>query len=369
MKTTVIKVKSKSGNYSIIIGENILNILPKKIKESCPKTKKIGLVIDKNVPKKFKFLIKKYLKSYEIFFFEYKVNESLKTFSNVNALVESCIKKKFNRNDILIALGGGIVGDFCAFSASILKRGINFINIPTTLLAQADSSIGGKTGVNSTSGKNLIGTFYQPRFVLSDVSILQSLPKREMICGYAEILKHSLILKNNLFKWIQLNSKNLIENKNLDLIHSAIKQSCKVKLFYVNKDVNESNTRMILNFGHTFAHGIEAQKKFFSKINHGEAVLMGMMIATKLSYKKKICSKKTLDKLIKVYKDNNLNYSVGKFFKPNEYNNIINFMSNDKKNNDKKINLILLKKIGKTTQPGKYKISLESLKKVFKKII
>ena len=185
----------------------------------------------------------------------------------------------------------------------------------------------------------------------------------------AEILKHSLILKNNLFKWIQLNSKNLIENKNLDLIHSAIKQSCKVKLFYVNKDVNESNTRMILNFGHTFAHGIEAQKKFFSKINHGEAVLMGMMIATKLSYKKKICSKKTLDKLIKVYKDNNLNYSVGKFFKPNEYNNIINFMSNDKKNNDKKINLILLKKIGKTTQPGKYKISLESLKKVFKKII
>ena len=369
MKITNIKVKSENSNYEIIIGNNILNVLPKKIKKTCPNAKKIGLIIDSNVPRKFKFLIKSLLKNYQIFFFTYKVSENLKSFSNANKLVEKCIKKNFNRSDVLIALGGGILGDFCAFSASILKRGINFINIPSTLLSQVDSSIGGKTGVNSAYGKNLIGTFYQPKLVVSDISLLSSLPRREMICGYAEILKHSLISKNNLFKWLKSNTKNIIDDKNTKLLHLAIKQSCKIKLFYVNRDVKESGTRMTLNFGHTFAHAIEAQNKFSSKINHGEAVLIGMMLATKLSFLKKICTSKTLNELILIYKNNNFNYSINKFFKPKEYNKIVDYMLSDKKNNDKNINLILLKKIGKTTIPGECKVSLSYLKTIFKKII
>ena len=257
--------------------------------------------------------------------------KNLNLLKEVNKLVEKCLSKNFNRNDVLICLGGGILGDFSSFAASIIKRGINFINIPSTLLAQVDSSIGGKTGVNSVLGKNLIGTFYQPKLVMSDVSLLRSLPQREIVCGYAEILKHSIILEKNFFNWLKKNSKQILIHKNLKLIQNAIVKSCKVKLFYVNKDTNEKNIRMTLNFGHTFAHAIEVQNKYSKRINHGEAVLMGMMMATKLSYQRKICSIKTLNDIKKVFNENNFKYKISNFFKKNEHQKLINHMVNDKK--------------------------------------
>ena len=369
MSISKIKVKNININYPIFIGNNILNKLPKKIRVISPKTQKIALVVDKNVPKKFKNKIKNSLKKYSVYVFEYRVNEKLKSFKEVNKLVEKCLSRNFNRNDALICLGGGILGDFSGFAASIIKRGINFINLPSTLLAQVDSSIGGKTGVNSITGKNLIGTFYQPKLVVSDVSLLKSLPRREIICGYAEILKHSIILKSNFFNWIRNYSTQIIANKNLKLTQNAIIKSCKVKLFYVKKDTNEKNLRMILNFGHTFAHAIEVQNKYSKRINHGEAVLIGMMMATKLSYHKKLCSVQTLNKIEKVYIKNNFKYKIKNYFRKNEYKKLIQHMINDKKNNDSKINFILLKKIGKTTQPNKYKMSIKELNKIFHKII
>tara|TARA_B100000780_G_C21086887_1_gene437919 strand:- start:204 stop:1313 length:1110 start_codon:yes stop_codon:yes gene_type:complete len=369
MKTTKLKVKNLNSNYSIIIGRNILNQISNQIKILCPGAKKVALIIDKNVPNKFKTNIKNYLKKYKIYTYQYTVNEKFKSFINVNKLVEKCLANNFNRNDVLISLGGGILGDYSAFAASIIKRGINFINIPTTLLAQVDSSVGGKTGVNSTCGKNLIGTFYQPKLVISDVELLKSLPQRELTCGYAEILKHSLILKNNFFNWLKNNSKQLLINRNLDLLKIAIIESCKIKIYFVNKDVYEKNIRMKLNFGHTFAHAIESQNNYSKRINHGEAVIMGMMMAAKLSYIKKVCSLNTLNQLKHIYKSNNLKYDIKKFFKKNEYNKIAQYMSVDKKNNDQKINLILLKKIGQTTQPNMYKMSNFNLKKIFNKII
>ena len=369
MKTTKLKVKNLSSNYPIIIGRNILHQIPGHIKSLCPGTKKIALIIDKNVPNKFKIKLKKYLKKYIVYTFEYSVNEKFKSFTNVNKLVEKCLAKKFNRNDLLISLGGGILGDYSAFAASIIKRGVNFINIPTTLLAQVDSSIGGKTGVNTALGKNLIGTFYQHKMVISDVEILKSLPKRELVCGYAEILKHSFILKNSFFNWLKSNSKQLLISRNLNFLKIAIVESCKIKLYFVNKDVYEKNFRMILNFGHTFAHAIEAQNNYSKRINHGEAVIMGMMMAAKLSYVKKLCSIKTINQVNDIYKFNNLKHDIKKYFKKNEYNKIIDYMSADKKNNDGMINLILLKKIGQTTKPNMYKISSIELKKVFRKII
>ena len=160
MKTTKLKIRNLNSNYTIVVGKNILNQIPKQIKTLCPGVQKIALVTDKNVPKKFKIKLKHYLKKYNVFTFEYNVNEKFKSFVNVNKLVEKCLANNFNRNDVLISLGGGILGDYSAFAASIIKRGINFINIPTTLLAQVDSSIGGKTGVNSSKGKNLIGVMY-----------------------------------------------------------------------------------------------------------------------------------------------------------------------------------------------------------------
>ncbi|MFL2883463.1 MAG: 3-dehydroquinate synthase [Pelagibacteraceae bacterium] len=368
MQIKKIRIKNLTSDYSILIGNNILNTIPKKINKLCPQAKKIAIVLDKKVPSKFKKKLKKILEKYEVYTFEFVTSEKLKSFTNVNRLAEKLLSKNFNRSDILIAVGGGILGDFSAFVASIVKRGINFINIPTTLLSQVDSSIGGKTGVNSSFGKNLIGTFYEPKLVISDVSFLKSLPKREIVCGYAEILKHSLIVKNNFFRWLKINSKAMLEKRNQNILTSAIYKSCKVKVFFVNKDFREKGLRMTLNFGHTFAHAIEAKNKFSKKINHGEAVLIGMMLATKLSYIKRICTKKTLEDLKDIYIKNNINYDWNKFFTKRDKNKIVDFMNNDKKNNDKKINLILLKNIGKTTKPGEYKFTNQQLKNTLIKI-
>ena len=261
MKMTKLKVKNLNSNYSILVGRNILNTTSYQIKTLCPSAKKVALIIDKNVPKKFKNKLKKNLNKYKVHVFEYSVDEKFKSFVSVNNLVEKCLANNFNRNDVLISLGGGILGDYSAFAASIIKRGINFINIPTTLLAQVDSSIGGKTGVNSKLGKNLIGSFYQPKLVISDIELLKSLPQRELVCGYAEILKHSLIFKKNFFNWLKKNSNELLKSRNLNLLKKAVIESCKIKLHFVNKDVFEKNIRMMLNFGHTFAHAIEVQNK------------------------------------------------------------------------------------------------------------
>ena len=161
----------------------------------------------------------------------------------------------------------------------------------------------------------------------------------------------------------------MLKKRNLNLLQKAVIESCKIKLHFVNKDIFEKNIRMILNFGHTFAHAIEAQNKYSKRINHGEAVIMGMMMATKVSYLKKICSLNTLNELKNIYDANQLKYDIKKFFKKNEYKQIATYMTADKKNNDKKINLILLKKIGQTTMPNTCKISKNELKKLFDKII
>ncbi len=366
---SIIKVKNNSTSYPILIGQGVIKHLKKKISLICPETKKIALVFDKKIPKKLKNKVRAQVKSYEYYTYEYSVSERLKSFNKVNALNESLIKKKFNRNDLIIAVGGGVIGDFAGFAASILKRGINFINLPTTLLAQVDSSIGGKTGINSKKGKNLIGTFHQPRLVISETEFLKSLPRREIICGFAEILKHFFISDKKFFNWIKKNTKKLIEDRNSSIIKYAILKSCKIKISFVVKDEKEKRDRAILNFGHTFAHGIESASNFSKKINHGEAVLIGMFLATKLSRQKKICSISTLEQIKEYYQENNLPSSLKEFNIKISLNNIVEQMKSDKKNEDSKISLILLKYIGKTTKPGIIKMSPKQMIFQIRKII
>ncbi len=362
MKAQEIKVKSLDKKYSILIGKNILNVLPSRIKSLCPRTKKIALVFDNGVPAKYKRMISSKLKKYELINFNFKSGEKAKSLRSVDFFLNKLLLKNFNRTDLIIGIGGGIVGDLIGFVASIFKRGINFISIPTTLLSQVDAAIGGKTGVNSVYGKNLIGSFSQPKLVISDISFLTSLKKKEMVCGYAEILKHAVINDKKFFSWLKLNSKYIFKQNSKRLVY-AIKKSCKIKLNFINKDVNEKNLRMILNFGHTFAHAIEVKNNYSKNITHGEAVLAGMVLATKLSVVKKVCSKKTLDDLVNIYSKNKLNYTFTKYKKIEEINKLIPYLKNDKKNNDEKINFILLNQIGKTTQPNKFKISINELKK------
>ena len=368
MRISEAKFKNNNASYSILIGSGAISHLKKKIGLVCPGAKKIALIVDKKIPNRLKNKIKRQIKNYEVYIYQYSVNEKLKSFNKVNWLNENLLKKNFNRNDVIIAVGGGVIGDFAGFVASILKRGINFINLPSTLLSQVDASIGGKTGINSKKGKNLIGTFYQPKLVISEIEFLKSLPKREMICGFAEILKHAFICDKKFFSWIEKNTKRIIENRDSATIKSAIFKSCKIKISFVTRDEKEKGDRAILNFGHTFAHGIEAASNFSKRINHGEAVLIGMFLATKLSKQKKICSSSTLNTIVNFYKKNNLPNNLKKYSLNRSLDRIVEHMKSDKKNKDSRISLILLKHIGKTTKPDTIKMSPEQVKIALKKI-
>jgi 3-dehydroquinate synthase len=365
MKSSQLLIKTSSRQYPILIGNEILNKVTKLIKLRLPNVKKVAVIFDKKLPKKILSKLILSLKNYEIQTFKLNSKDKIKNIKVATNLIEKIIKNNFNRSDCIVSLGGGVVGDLSAFVSSVTKRGINFINIPSTLLAQVDASVGGKTGINSRQGKNLIGTFYQPEFIIADISLLDSLPYREMICGYGEILKHALILDKKFFFWLDKNGDKIIK-KNKNSLKYAIIKSCKIKSKIVNADEKEKNIRMILNFGHTFGHAFEATKKFSNKLNHGEAVLLGMMIACEFSYEKKLLKYNDLVAIKKHYSNLKLPCNIKDFFKKKDVNKITNFMIKDKKNFSRKINLILIKKIGKTFKPGKTLISIPEIRRFLK---
>ena len=354
MKPVKLKINTKTQQYPIVIGVNLVSNISKILKKNSIKFKKCLLVIDKNVPKKFISQINKSLSSKEIYIQFFEASEINKNQTNVNNILDILLSKNFTRDDCLISLGGGITGDVCGFASSIFKRGLKFINIPTTLLSQVDSSIGGKTGVNSKYGKNLIGSFYQPNLVIADTNFLRSLPKREIICGYGEILKHSLIANKKFYNFLYRNNKNIF-NLSSPFIEKAIYESCRIKKSVVEKDEKESGLRKILNFGHTFAHAFEASLGYSKKLNHGEAVILGMKTALSFSLKKNILNKNDYNSIQNHISNLNLSLSINKFFKAKDINRIVSFMLKDKKNKSSKINLVLLRKIGSTIIDKEYK--------------
>ena len=305
---------------------------------------KILIVVDKNIPIKFRKKLISNLKTDLKKIHVFNPSEKNKSQKTVEIIQNILFKNRFNRDDCLIAFGGGITGDVAAYSASTYKRGIKFVNIPTTLLAQVDSSVGGKTGINNSYGKNLIGSFYQPNLVLADTLFLKTLPKREITCGYAEILKHSLISDKKLFLYLDKNVQNILKLKS-PFIEKAIFKSCKIKRDIVQKDEKENNLRKILNFGHTFAHAYEASMTYSKKLNHGEAVILGIYSSLKFSLENKLINLSEFNLIIGHLSKAKLSYNVSKYFSKIDTKRIISYMQNDKKNNSKKINLILLKKI------------------------
>ncbi len=345
MKPIKLIVKTKSQTYPIIIGSNLFQNLSKYLKDISLNSKKYLLVIDKKVPTKFIFKINKSLKSKKTLKYFFNASEKNKNLNNVNKILKILINKNFSRQDCLISIGGGITGDVVGFAASLYKRGIKFINIPTTLLSQVDSSVGGKTGVNTEQGKNLIGSFYQPEIVISDSEFLKTLPRREIICGYGEILKHAIIMNKIFFKYLNRNVENILMLKS-PFIEKAVLESCKIKRFIVEKDEKEKELRKILNFGHTFAHAYEATLGYSKKLNHGEAVIMGMNTSLKFSLKNKLIKKKEYDRIVSHINKSKLPSNIKDYFSSKNLDKILSFMVKDKKNISNKINLILLKKIG-----------------------
>ena len=215
--------------------------------------------------------------------------EGAKSFEGLADLSERLLALELERSDVVIAFGGGVVGDLTGFAAAIYKRGIDFIQIPTTLLAQVDSSVGGKTAIDTPRGKNLIGAFHQPRLVLADLDVLATLPQREMICGYAEVIKYGLLGDRGFFDWLEVNVAAVLAREPAALAH-AVRRCVEMKAQIVGADEREAAGRALLNLGHTFGHAVEAQTGFGDALKHGEAVGLGCAMAFRFSAAQGQCS-------------------------------------------------------------------------------
>jgi 3-dehydroquinate synthase len=271
--------------------------------------------------------------------------EKSKSFKSLESLAEKIIKKGINRNDIIYAFGGGVVGDLTGFLSSIILRGVKFIQIPTTLLSQVDSSVGGKTAINSKLGKNLIGTFFQPSAVFIDPNTLSTLPRKDLLAGYAEVVKYSLINDRVFFNWLNKNTKDnlsLVPKNILKIISTCVKKKAEI----VKLDEKEKKTRMLLNLGHTFAHALENELNY--KIRHGEAVSLGLLMAMKLSYNLGYAKKNDFNLLESHLKSSKLPIKLKDLSNKKKWlsKNILEKMQTDKKAYKGNIRFILCKGIG-----------------------
>ena len=343
----IIKFKTKKNFYNIIIEHSSII---KFIKSEQKNYKKIFIIIDNKLVN----LTKKLEKNKDINLIKINGGEKIKSINYYSNICLKLLQSKIDRSSCIIAIGGGTIGDLSGFVAGTILRGVNLILIPSTLLSQVDSSIGGKNGINTKLGKNLLGTFFQPKKVLIDISLLKSLSRKEIKSGYAEILKHSLINNSNFYFWLNKNYKNVI-NLNPKFISKAIIESINIKSSFVLNDEKENlindKSRAILNFGHTFGHALETMNNFKTNLTHGEAISIGMALATKISCKMNFIKKSEYENLLNHLKNVGLpSYDIRIKDKM-----LYQIMLSDKKNTDNNLNLILLKKIGE----GHYKRGLK----------
>ena len=276
-------------SYNIIVGQNLIDQAGSLI-SPLMQGRKVVIVTDTNVAPLYLGKLEASLSGAAI---KHSVvtlaaGEKTKSFEQLQALCDSLSKTGIDRQTILIALGGGVIGDLSGFCAAITMRGIQYVQIPTTLLSQVDSSVGGKTGINTSYGKNLVGAFHQPRLVLADLDCLDSLPRRQLLAGYAEIVKYGLIKDAEFFTWLEENASSLLNGDKALQAHAVLK-SCASKADIVAQDECETGGRALLNLGHTFAHALEAAIGYDDSLLHGEAVSIGMVMAFDLSHRLGLC--------------------------------------------------------------------------------
>jgi 3-dehydroquinate synthase len=279
MKTLTIQLKERS--YPIYIGKGLLSQI--QLIESHLKQKHVAIVTNTTVAPLYLDRLINFLHQHKIKVFSIILpdGETYKNQDSLNLIYDALLKEKCERNTTLIALGGGVIGDITGYAAATYLRGIPFIQIPTTLLSQVDSSVGGKTGINHSLGKNMIGAFYQPQCVIADIESLKTLPQREFSAGMAEVIKYGLIRDYDFFEWLEKNIDGLMQ-QDASLLMEAIERSCQNKADVVEMDEREAGVRATLNLGHTFGHAIENAMGYGAWL-HGEAVAMGIMMAAHLS--------------------------------------------------------------------------------------
>jgi len=279
--------------------------------------------------------------------------EQFKTLATIEKIIDTLLRQRHDRQTTLIALGGGVVGDITGFAASIYQRGVNYIQIPTTLLSQVDSSVGGKTGVNHPLGKNMIGAFYQPECVIADTGTLDTLPPRELSAGLAEVIKYGLIHDPDFFDWLEQNIELLLAS-DYQALCQAILVSCTIKADIVAIDERESGIRAILNLGHTFGHAIETTMGYGNWL-HGEAVAAGMVMAVDLSLRHQWIDETVKQRTISLLEKTALPVKPPPEMTLDQY---MNAMAIDKKTLNGTIKLVLLKKLGEAFVSAEYEPEL-----------
>jgi 3-dehydroquinate synthase len=348
-----VRVELGERSYDILIGRGLIAAAGTHIPPLLAK-KHVVIITDANVAKLHLEALEHALShaGVKVDSIIMPAGEATKSFAEVERLTGLLLDMKIERGTTLIALGGGVIGDLTGFVAAITLRGIDFIQVPTTLLAQVDSSVGGKTGINTPHGKNLVGAFYQPRLVLADTATLDTLPRRELLAGYAEVAKYGLIDEPDFFTWLEANGVDVIEGDEAARRH-AIAVSCRAKARIVGADERESGARALLNLGHTFGHALEAECGFSNELLHGEGVAIGMLMAFDLSVTLGLCPAEDAARVQRHLASVGLPTAPaavqGRFWSAER---LVEHMGRDKKVKDGRIGFVLARGIGKSFHPA-----------------
>ena len=342
MKKLMVELGDRS--YPIYIGSGLLN--RSELYTQHIKAKQVVIVTNETIAPLYLDTVLKNLPDFVVETVILPDGEQFKTIEHLTRIFDKLLVSKFSRNATLIALGGGVIGDMGGFAAACYQRGIAFLQIPTTLLAQVDSSVGGKTGVNHPLGKNMIGAFYQPQCVIADAEVLDTLDDRQLSAGLAEVIKYGLIRDAEFFEWLENNITALL-TRDKEALSFAIERSCLNKAEIVAEDETETGVRAMLNLGHTFGHAIETGTGYGTYL-HGEAVAIGTCLAADLSRRKGWLNAADVERIVELFKKCNL-----PTYPPEQIDSdrFLELMAVDKKNMDGQIRLILLSKIGTATLP------------------
>ncbi len=330
-------------SYDIVFTDSFNALSDEAEKIKAPK--KLLIVTDTNVKPLYAESVKKELEKTgaEVEVYAIPAGEENKNMGEILKICSACIENKLDRKSMIVALGGGVVGDMAGFAAAIYMRGIDFIQIPTTLLSQSDSSVGGKTGVDFADSKNILGAFHQPRLVYINVNTLKTLPEEQFVSGMGEVIKHGIIRDSEFFEYVKNNSEK-IKTLDTETFIKMSKTNCGIKADVVMQDEKENGLRAILNFGHTIGHAVESAFDF--KLTHGECVGLGMLSVANIASERELISRETLKLISEVLAE----YGFRTKIKLPQYESIIGFMQKDKKKQSGKLKFVLPVKIGEVVQ-------------------
>ncbi|HVI50958.1 MAG TPA: 3-dehydroquinate synthase [Candidatus Sulfotelmatobacter sp.] len=348
--TAVLQVALGDRSYDIHVGSGLLARAGELIRPLLP-SPRVFVVTDDNIEGLHLETLKASLDAagIENHGVVLPAGEQTKDFAHLESLLDAMLEARCERGTTLLAFGGGVIGDLTGFAASILLRGVPFIQIPTTLLSQVDSSVGGKTGINTRQGKNLVGSFYQPKLVLADIDVLSTLAPRDLRSGYAEVVKYGLIDDFAFFEWLEKNALALLLG-NQEARQKAVLTSCAAKARIVAADERESGQRALLNLGHTFAHALEAEGGYGEALQHGEAVSIGMAMAFELSVRMGLCPRQDAERLEKHLRALGMPVDLPELPDGKSWNAkaLLSHFAKDKKVKDGKVTFVLARGIGQS---------------------